>query len=81
MRSIAGLTFLLVPLAVLSSCGPSAETSRTSETKETVYQRGHRLTDDKVGMLLLLKRLHTTYKAADKLERVEQQLKEAGHSE
>jgi tetratricopeptide (TPR) repeat protein len=38
-----------------------------------------RLTDDKIGMLLLLKRLHQTYKAADKLEQVEGQLKEAGY--
>ena len=38
-----------------------------------------RLSDDKIGMLLLLKRLHTTYKAADKLEHVERQLKEAGY--
>lgn len=39
-----------------------------------------RLTDDKVGMLLLLKRLHQTYKATDKLEQVERQLKEAGYT-
>ena len=39
-----------------------------------------RLADDKIGMLLLLKRLHQTYKAADKLEQVELQLKEAGYS-
>jgi tetratricopeptide (TPR) repeat protein len=38
-----------------------------------------RLSDDKIGMLLLLKRLHTTYKAADKLEQVDRQLKEAGY--
>jgi len=35
--------------------------------------------DDKIGMLLLLKRLHTTYKAAEKLEQVERQLTEAGY--
>ncbi len=39
-----------------------------------------RLTDDKIGMLLLLKRLHQTYKATDKLEQVERQLKEAGYA-
>ena len=39
-----------------------------------------RLMDDKIGMLLSLKRLHQTYGAADKLEHVEQQLKEAGYT-
>lgn len=39
-----------------------------------------RLTDDKIGMLLLLKRLHTTYKAAEKLEQVERQLRDAGYT-
>ncbi|MEW6510518.1 MAG: hypothetical protein AB1428_06105 [Bacteroidota bacterium] len=38
-----------------------------------------RLLDDKVGMLLLLKRLHTTYGAAEKLQQVERQLREAGY--
>ena len=38
-----------------------------------------RLLDDKVAMLLLLKRLHTIYGAADKLANVERQLKEAGY--
>jgi tetratricopeptide (TPR) repeat protein len=38
-----------------------------------------RLVDDKIGMLLLLKRLHTTYGAADKLANVEKQLKESGY--
>ncbi len=38
-----------------------------------------RLTDDKIGMLLLLKRLHTIYRADDKLRKVEQQLKDAGY--
>jgi tetratricopeptide (TPR) repeat protein len=37
-----------------------------------------RLVEDKVSMLLLLKRLHQTYKETDKLESVERQLKEAG---
>lgn len=40
-----------------------------------------RLVEDKVSMLLLLKRLHQTYKATDKLERVERQLKEAGSTQ
>ena len=39
-----------------------------------------RLTDDKIAMLLLLKRLHTTYKETDKLEQVERQLKDAGYA-
>ena len=38
-----------------------------------------RLMDDKVGMLVSLKRLHQIYKATDKLERVERELKEAGY--
>lgn len=39
-----------------------------------------RLVDDKVGMLVSLKSLHQTYRAADKLQKVEQQLKELGYS-
>ncbi|HXX62592.1 MAG TPA: hypothetical protein VEO56_02240 [Bacteroidota bacterium] len=38
-----------------------------------------RLTEDKIAMLLMLKRLHTTYKEADKLEQVERELKDAGY--
>jgi hypothetical protein len=38
-----------------------------------------RLHEDKVQMLLILKQLHTTYKAQDKLEQVERQLKEEGY--
>lgn len=37
-----------------------------------------RLTDDRVSMLLLLKKLHITYNALDKLQAVERQLQEAG---
>ena len=37
----------------------------------------HRLLDDKIGMLTSLRSLHQTYRAMDKLERVEHQLKEA----
>lgn len=37
-----------------------------------------RLKDDKIGMLISLKNLHTTYKAADKLAEVERKLKELG---
>ena len=39
-----------------------------------------RLQDDKIGMLLLLKRLHTTYREAEKLAQVERQLREAGYT-
>jgi hypothetical protein len=39
-----------------------------------------RLQDDKIGMLLLLKRLHITYREAEKLAQVERQLREAGYS-
>lgn len=56
-------------LAVLRRNGAPASTEE--------YRR---LQDDKIGMLLLLKRLHTTYKAAEKLEQVERQLKEAGYT-
>jgi len=38
-----------------------------------------RLQDDKIAMLLQLKKLHTTYKAKEKLEQVERQLREAGY--
>ncbi len=37
-----------------------------------------RLKDDKIGILISLKNLHTTYKAADKLAEVEKKLKEFG---
>ena len=39
-----------------------------------------RLQDDKIGMLLLLKRLHITYREAEKLGQVERQLREAGYT-
>ncbi|MCC6397724.1 MAG: hypothetical protein IT282_11960 [Bacteroidetes bacterium] len=38
-----------------------------------------RLHDDKVQMLLMLKQLHTTYKAQDKLQEVDRQLKLEGY--
>jgi tetratricopeptide (TPR) repeat protein len=38
-----------------------------------------RLLDDKIGMLLSLKKLHQTYGAKDKLEHVERELREAGY--
>lgn len=40
------------------------------------YRRYH---EDTVQMLLMLKQLHTTYKAADKLAQVERRLKEEGY--
>jgi tetratricopeptide (TPR) repeat protein len=46
--------------------------------KEGGEEARRRLRDDRIGMLLLLKRLHTTYKDSDKLLRVEQQLRDAG---
>lgn len=39
-----------------------------------------RLLDDKIALLLALKKLHQTYKQADRLRDVERQLKEAGYS-
>jgi tetratricopeptide (TPR) repeat protein len=41
-----------------------------------LWQRAH---DDKINMLLALKQLHTTYRANDKLGKVEEQLKEEGY--
>jgi tetratricopeptide (TPR) repeat protein len=38
-----------------------------------------RLKDDRIAMLLMLKKLHQTYRAADKLDDVERQLKQAGY--
>jgi tetratricopeptide (TPR) repeat protein len=38
-----------------------------------------RLMDDKIAMLLALKKLHQTYKHEDRLKEVERQLKEAGY--
>jgi len=40
------------------------------------WQRAH---DDKINMLLALKQLHTTYRANDKLDQVEELLKEEGY--
>ena len=56
-----------------------ADLKRTvSDPKSSVEYR--RLVDDKIGMLTLLKKLHQTYKALEKLEQVERQLKEANAS-
>jgi tetratricopeptide (TPR) repeat protein len=48
---------------------------RSSATNSEAVRR---LTEDKISMLLLLKKLHITYNAQDKLQNVERQLKEAG---
>ena len=39
----------------------------------------HRLIDDKIGMLVSLKTLHQTYRAIEKLQNVERQLKDLGY--
>jgi tetratricopeptide (TPR) repeat protein len=54
-----------------------AELRRTARTESPEAVR--RLTDDKISMLLLLKKLHVTYRADEKLQKVEQQLKDAGY--
>jgi len=43
-------------------------------------EQARRLLDDKIGMLLLLKRLHTTYREPEKLAAVERELREAGYT-
>jgi hypothetical protein len=43
-------------------------------------EESRRLQDDKIGMLLLLRHLHATYKESEKLEQVERALKEAGYT-
>jgi tetratricopeptide (TPR) repeat protein len=52
---------------------------RASQPPGILTDAVHRLTEDKIGMLLLLKRLHLTYRAEDKLHVVEQQLRDAGY--
>jgi tetratricopeptide (TPR) repeat protein len=54
-----------------------AELRRTDRTESA--EKVRRLTDDKISMLLLLKKLHVTYRADEKLQNVEQQLKDAGY--
>ncbi|MBM2840053.1 MAG: hypothetical protein HW412_581 [Bacteroidetes bacterium] len=49
-----------------------------SDFKSTDEYR--RLVDDKTGMLMSLKSLHQRYRAADKLQQVEKQLKDLGYS-
>ena len=43
-------------------------------------EQSRRLQDDKIGMLLLLRHLHTTYREPEKLAQVERELREAGYT-
>jgi len=56
-----------------------AELKRAPSNPQSSEQH-HRLVDDKIGILTSLKKLHQTYKAMEKLEQVERQLKEANAS-
>jgi tetratricopeptide (TPR) repeat protein len=53
---------------------------KKSSNNYTSSEEYRRLVDDKVGMLISLKSLHQTYNAKDKLQNVEQQLKDVGYS-
>ncbi len=66
MEGIRAVDAKLADLRKSNAGGKSAEESR-------------RLIDDKVSMLRDLRRLHQIYKALDKLEQVERQLKEMGY--
>jgi tetratricopeptide (TPR) repeat protein len=64
------------------SAGVQAADARLAELKRRGGGEGemiHRLSDDRISMLLLLKRLHMTYRDDEKLRKVEQQLKDAGY--
>ena len=61
------------------AAGVQAVDTRLAARPKPAGDEHRRLLDDKIGMLLLLKRLHTTYGAADKLKDVERQLKDAGY--
>ena len=66
------------------SAGLDVANARLSELKKSgpAYKSGdgyRRAHDDKVNMLLLLKQLHTTYRAAEKLQQVDRMLKEEGY--
>jgi hypothetical protein len=52
---------------------------KADEKGNAATDQYRRLHDDKVQMLLLLKQLHTTYRAQDKLEQVDRQLKQEGY--
>lgn len=66
---VAGLKVTDARIAVAKNAGGDYRST-------DVYRRLH---EDKVQMLLILKQLHTTYKAQEKLEQVERQLKEEGY--
>lgn len=55
-----------------------SELTRNGSVDGTSGSAVARLREDKIAMLLMLKKLHQTYKAADKLEQVEKQLRDAG---
>ncbi len=66
------------------SAGLKATESKLAQLRKSGGDAGmtdayRRLRDDKINMLLLLKQLHTTYKADDKLRQVDRQLKEEGY--
>jgi tetratricopeptide (TPR) repeat protein len=66
---VTGVQAVDARLAELAKSGPVS----------TIEEEKKRLLDDKVGMLLALRKLHQTYKAQEKLKQVERQLKEAGY--
>lgn len=53
---------------------------RKSNSRFKSTEEYRRLVDDKIGILVSLRSLHQTYRASDKLRKVEQQLKELGHT-
>jgi tetratricopeptide (TPR) repeat protein len=66
------------------SAGLNVANARLGELKKSgaAYKSGdgyRRAHDDKVNMLLLLKQLHTTYRAAEKLQQVDRMLREEGY--
>jgi hypothetical protein len=64
-----GLRIADTRLAELKKSGPDYKTADG-------YRRPH---DDRVNMLLLLKQLHTTYRADEKLQQIDRMLKEEGY--
>jgi tetratricopeptide (TPR) repeat protein len=61
------------------AAGVQAVDARLSEVRPRGGEMLKRLQDDKISMLLLLKKLHLIYKAEEKLQKVEQQLRDAGY--
>jgi tetratricopeptide (TPR) repeat protein len=64
-----GLDVANARLSDLKKSGPAS-------TSGDGYRRAH---EDKVNMLLMLKQLHTTYRATEKLQHVDRMLKEEGY--